>query len=114
VATPPPRRPARSPSFTASAHHDNRLLLKVAEGRGLLPARVRPVKMFFLLRGEKVAEGRGRMRGFFGAGAQEEILFLLPAEKGRSAKPGAQPLRTSARKAADRKIGGPRYQLFER
>jgi hypothetical protein len=32
---------------------------------GSLPARERQMKMFFLLQGEKVAEGRGRMRGHF-------------------------------------------------
>ena len=46
---------------------------------GSLPARERQMKMFFLLQGEKVAEGRGRMRGHFPSGlaANKEYSFIL-------------------------------------
>jgi len=46
---------------------------------GSLPARERPMKMFFLLPGEKVAEVRGRMRGLFSSGpaANQECSFIL-------------------------------------
>jgi len=47
--------------------------------RGSLPARERPMKMFSLLRREKVAEVRDRIRGHFPSGpaANQECSFIL-------------------------------------